>query len=185
MDVLDAESPLALVYVVLIGAITAAAIASVVSGVGRGIKWLSNINMGMALGLLAFIFALGPTLYFLRQYVEGLGSYVASFISLSFDTAAATGSAGLEWQGLWTAFYWGWWISWTPFVGIFIARISRGRSVREFVLGVLLVPALFSILWFTVLGGGGLQFEMSEGGLITDGVVNTEGVLFTFLQSFP
>jgi len=125
-------------------------------------------------------------LYLLRQYVEGIGSYVASFISMSFDTAAATGSAGLEWQGLWTAFYWGWWISWAPFVGVFIARISRGRTVREFVLGVLLVPALFSILWFTVLGGGALQYEVNgAGGLITDGVVDTEGVLFTFLQSLP
>ncbi|MGC0272541.1 BCCT family transporter [Pseudactinotalea sp. Z1739] len=185
LDVLDADSSLALVYVVLIGIITAAAIVSVVTGVKKGIKWLSRINMGMALGLLTFVFVFGPTLFFLRQYIEGIGAYVASFIDLSFNTAASIGPAALEWQGWWTAFYWGWWISWAPFVGVFIARISRGRTVREFVLGVLLVPALFSILWFTVLGGGAVLRERLEGGLVTDGAVDTEGVLFTFLQGFP
>src|SRR5699024_7003932 len=117
--------------------------------------------------------------------IEGIGAYVHDFINLSFNTAATTGAEGLAWQGLWTAFYWGWWISWAPFVGIFIARISRGRTVREFVLGVLLVPALFSILWFTVLGGGAVLQERLEGGLVTDGAVDTEGVLFSYLQSFP
>ncbi len=184
LEITSKTSPLAIIYLVLIGAITMVAIFSVVSGVDKGIKWLSNINMGMALGLLAFVFILGPTLYFIRQYIEGIGGYLASFITMSFNTAATTGPDGVAWQGTWTAFYWGWWISWAPFVGVFIARISKGRSIREFVLGVLLVPAMFSLLWFTVLGGGALQHDIESGGALTSGGVDTEGSLFTFLQSF-
>ncbi len=185
VEITDETSPLALVYLLLIGIITLIATASVVSGVGKGIKWLSNINMGMALALLLFVFVSGASLYFVRQYIEGIGAYLSSFLTLSFNTAATTGPAGVDWQGAWTAFYWGWWISWAPFVGVFIARISKGRTVREFVLGVLLVPALFSLLWFTVLGGGALKVEIEQGGLIIDGGVDTEGVLFSFLQTFP
>lgn len=184
VEITSSTSPLALLYLILIGCITLVAIFSVVSGVEKGIKWLSNVNMSMAIGLLAFVFIAGPTLYFIRQYIEGIGSYLASILTMSFNTAATTGSAGIDWSGAWTGFYWGWWISWAPFVGVFIARISKGRTVREFVLGVLLVPSLFSILWFTVLGGGALQNELNgDGGLIgEDGGVDTEGVLFSFLD---
>jgi choline/glycine/proline betaine transport protein len=132
--------------VVLIIVIIAIATLSVASGVGKGIKWLSNINLGMAGLLLLAVLLLGPMLYLLRVLVESIGGYFQNVIGLTFDTGAYAGQAGIDWQGAWTIFYWGWWISWAPFVGVFIARISRGRPVREFVAGVLLVPTLVTFV---------------------------------------
>ncbi|WP_156755538.1 BCCT family transporter [Actinokineospora pegani] len=180
-----------LTMVVLIGAITLLAIASVVSGVGKGIKWLSNANMGLAGALLLFVLIAGPTLFILREYVQSTGLYLQELVRLSFNTTAYQGPEGETWQGYWTAFYWGWWMSWAPFVGVFIARISRGRTVREFVGGVLLVPTLLSFFWFSVFGGAGLFRELvGEGGLVgTDetgaATVDTNGALFTLLDSMP
>ncbi|WP_420110801.1 BCCT family transporter [Pseudactinotalea sp.] len=188
------SSPTNMLMIVLIGAITALALFSVVSGVKRGMKYLSNINMGMAIGLLLFVMIAGPTMFLLREYVEGFGGYLSEFIRMSFDTSAFAGDQGVEWQGWWTAFYWGWWISWAPFVGIFIARISRGRTVREFVVGVLAVPTLFSFLWFTVLGGSALHRELfadpdEVDSFIEQGpdgaVVNENTSLFQLLKELP
>lgn len=181
------NSPSDLTLVLLIGGITGLAVLSVISGVKRGIKWLSNINMGLAIALLIFVFIAGPTLFFVREYIQGIGAYLQSIVRLSFNTSATSGEAGLEWQGWWTAFYWGWWISWAPFVGVFIARISRGRTVREFVLGVLLVPTLFSFAWFTILGGGAMHQEVyGDGGIIAeDGSVSVDLSLFQFLEDYP
>lgn len=183
------NEPSDMLNVILIGAITGLAIFSVVTGVKRGMKWLSNINMVMAIGLLLFVFILGPTLFLLREYIQGVGAYLQNFLRVSFSTSALSGDEGLEWQGWWTAFYWGWWISWAPFVGIFIARISKGRTVREFVMGVLLVPTLFSFLWFTVLGGGAMYREVfGDGGIIDgegEGSVSDTLSLFQFLGEFP
>jgi choline/glycine/proline betaine transport protein len=170
----------------LIGAITAVATLSVVSGLGKGIKWLSNANMVIA-GVLALVLLLvGPTLFLLREWVQSLGYYLQNVLRLTFDTTAFQGAAGLEWQSSWTIFYWGWWISWAPFVGVFIARISRGRTVREFVLGTLLVPTIVTTLWFSIFGGSALHRELERpGSMLDDGVVNTDTALFQLLGSLP
>ena len=173
--------------ILLIAVITAIATVSVVSGVGRGIKWLSNFNMGLAAILLLFVLIAGPTIFLLREFVQNFGDYFSNVLGLTFDVSAYRGAAGEEWQGFWTTFYWGWWVSWAPFVGVFIARISRGRTVREFVLGVLLVPTLVTFLWFSVLGGTALHRELFGGGglVAEDGSVGTESSLFTLLDAFP
>ena len=135
--------------VAMIAVISAIAVASVVSGVSRGLKWLSNINMALAATLVAFVLLLGPSLFLLQAWVQNLGAYVQALPALALRTGPFTDGA---WLGSWTIFYWGWWISWAPFVGLFIARISRGRTIREFVVAVLLVPTLIGSLWFTVFG---------------------------------
>jgi choline/glycine/proline betaine transport protein len=174
--------------VVLIIVIIAIATVSVVSGVGKGIKWLSNINLSMAGLLLLAVLLLGPTLYLLRVLVESIGGYFQNVVGLTFDSGAYTGQAGIDWQGAWTVFYWGWWISWAPFVGVFIARISRGRTVREFVAGVLLVPTLVTFVWFAVMGGSVIKQAMEgNGDALFDpnvGIV-PENVLFNFLSGLP
>lgn len=171
----------------LIVVITAVAVASVVSGVGRGIKWLSNVNMGLAGVVLLFVLLAGPTLFLLREFVQSFGDYLTNVLRLTFDVSAYRGEEGEAWQAAWTTFYWGWWISWAPFVGVFIARISRGRTVREFVAGVLLVPTLITFLWFSVLGGSALYRELFGGGGLVgeDGSVGTESSLFTLLDGLP
>ncbi|UFU02678.1 BCCT family transporter [Ruania suaedae] len=179
--------PTNLISVVLIGLITLAALISVVTGVKKGIKYLSNANMVMAIALMVFVLIVGPTMFLLREYIEATGTYFQEFLVNAFRTTAFAGEAGVEWQGWWTAFYWGWWVSWAPFVGVFIARISKGRTVREFVVGVLVLPTAFSFLWFTVFGGTGLFRELfGEGGLVTqengENVVDDTGSLFILLD---
>jgi choline/glycine/proline betaine transport protein len=170
----------------LIAAITAFATISVVSGVGKGIKWLSNINLALAGVFLVAVLLLGPTLFILREFVQSIGAYLSSVLSLSFDTSAFQGDKGQLWQSYWTTFYWGWWISWAPFVGVFIARISRGRTVREFVAGVLLVPTLVTFVWFSVMGGSAIYRQMTEGDLLEpDGTLISQNVLFDLLQGLP
>ena len=175
--------------VALIVGITILATISVVSGVSKGIKWLSNINMGMAVGLLLFVLIAGPTLFIMNGFVQDIGGYLQNLLSLSFDTGATQGSEGTSWLNDWTVFYWGWWISWAPFVGIFIARISRGRTVREFVCGVLLVPTVLTFFWFSVLGGAALhREEFGAGGLVDEGAetaVNRDSALFQLLDTLP
>lgn len=173
--------------VVLIVAITAAATISVVTGLDKGIKYLSNTNMVLAVVLVLAVLVLGPTLFLAREFVQNLGSYLQNFLGLSFTTLPFYGEDGTTWLGGWTTYYWGWWISWSPFVGIFIARISRGRTVREFVIGVLLVPTLVTFLWFSVLGGSALYREMFGGGGLVgaDGQVDQTAALFQLLDGFP
>ncbi len=173
--------------VALIVGISLIAIVSVATGVDKGIKWLSNINMGLAAALLVTVAILGPTVFILGDFVQQLGSYGRNFLELSFRTMSFQGEEGSAWLSGWTTFYWGWWMSWAPFVGVFIARISRGRTVREFVTGVLLVPTLVTFLWFSVLGGSAIYREMfGEGGLVgEDGAVSTDAALFQFLEGLP
>ena len=185
------SEPSNMMMVLIIGGVTALALFSVVTGVTKGIRWLSNINMSMAVALMIFVLVTGPTLFLLREFIQASGAYLQNIISLSFRTSALFDADGVEWQGWWTAFYWGWWISWAPFVGVFIARISKGRTVREFVLGVLFVPTAFSLLWFTVLGGTALYRELfGAGGLVgtdADGTatVDETNTLFMMLQDLP
>lgn len=171
----------------LILGITMLTIASLVSGVGKGMKWLSNINLILAGALLLFVLFAGPTLFLLREFVQSIGNYLQNVIGLTFNTLAFSGAEGEAWQAAWTTFYWGWWISWAPFVGIFIARVSKGRTVRQFVAGVLLVPSIVGFLWFSVLGGTAIHRELfGDGGLVgADGTVDTEGSLFGMLGGLP
>ena len=160
---------------------------SCVSGLGKGIKWLSNINLSLAGLLLISVLLLGPTLFLFQNLTEALGAYLANVLGMTFDVGAYTGEKGADWNSAWTIFYWGWWISWAPFVGVFIARISRGRTIREFIAGTLLVPTLVGFVWFAVMGGAGIHRQLfGDGGLVdkTDGVV-AEKVLFTVLQDMP
>ena len=183
----DGGSGSVALQLILIAVITAIATVSVVSGVGRGIKWLSNFNMGLAAFVLLFVLVMGPTVFLLREFVQSFGDYLTNVLRLTFDVSAWRGPEGEAWQAAWTTFYWGWWISWAPFVGVFIARISRGRTVREFVAGVLLVPTLITFLWFAVLGGSALYREIFAGGGLVgpDGTVGTESSLFTLLEALP
>lgn len=128
---LDVVQPSTALEIGLIAAISALATISVVSGLGKGIKWLSNGNMVLAGVVLVLVLALGPTLFLLREWVQSLGYYVQNIVRLSFDTTAFQGEAGLEWQSSWTIFYWGWWISWAPFVGVFIAGSRAGGPCRS------------------------------------------------------
>ncbi|MFD2840742.1 BCCT family transporter [Populibacterium corticicola] len=173
--------------IVLIAIITCFVIYSVVSGVSKGMKYLSNINLVLAALVLMFVLFSGPTVFLLREFVQSLGGYLQTFIGQAFTVSAFQGEAGEEWQGAWTTFYWGWWMSWAPFVGVFIARVSKGRTVKEFVTGVLLVPTLMTFLWFSVLGGTGIYFELTgRAELINaDGSVNVEESLFALLNHLP
>lgn len=174
------------VLIVLIVVITLVATASVVSGLGRGIRWLSNINMSMAGVLLVAVLLLRPTLFIFRSFVQSLGVYLANVLDMTFDAAAYSGSDGQAWLGDWTVFFWAWWIAWAPFVGIFIARISRGRTIREFVAGALLVPALVGFVWFAVMGGTGLHRQLfGAGDLVPEGGVVVEESLFDVLAGLP
>ncbi|GAB3160589.1 BCCT family transporter [Myceligenerans halotolerans] len=182
----EAGNPAAWLLVGLIIVITAIALVSVVTGVDKGIKWLSNINMFLAIALVAFVLVVGPTVFILSDFITQIGSYLTNFFALTFNARPFT-EGGKEWLGGWTTYYWGWWMSWAPFVGVFIARISKGRTVREFVFGVLLVPTIVTFLWFSVLGGSGLYRELfGEGGLVdADGLVNSNTALFQLLDGFP
>ncbi|MCE8016977.1 BCCT family transporter [Halomonas sp. MCCC 1A17488] len=165
-----------LVQVALIGVITVLALISVLTGLKRGIKYLSQANMWLTFLLLAFFFAFGPTRYIIGGLLESTGDYLRSVIPLSFYTGsnatAANGAASWQdsWQGWWTVFYWGWWMSWAPFVGVFVARVSRGRTIREFIFGVVGVSSLLSFVWLSAYGGTALYEELFGSGGISEAV---------------
>ena len=175
------------VLLAVIAIITSLATCSVLSGLDRGIKWLSNANLLLAAVLALAVLLLGQPLFVLREFVQTIGDYLSNFVHLSFRPLPFQGEAGESWLGTWTTYYWGWWISWSPFVGIFIARISKGRTVREFVAGVLAVPALVTFLWFSIMGGTALWQQLhGPGDLITpDGKVNNVNALFQVLEHIP
>ncbi len=133
---------------------------SAISGVGKGIKWLSNINMTLSFALLAFFLVFGSTWLALELLGKGIVDYLFSFVSLAVNVEAKDTPLG-DWQGGWTIFYWAWWIAYAPFVGMFFARISKGRTIREFILGSILVPSLVCFIWFTFVGGTALDLELS------------------------
>ncbi len=173
----------AVVQIATIAVLTALFVLSAVSGVARGIKWLSNTNMVLAAGLVLFLFVVGPTVFILNLVPASVGGYLASVVPMSLRTGAF---GGTDWLSTWTIFYWAWWISWTPFVGAFIARISRGRTIREFVGGVVLVPSLVSLVWFAVLGGAAFHVQ-SEGKADVAAAAgkSLESAMFTTLDAFP
>ncbi|MBM7090371.1 BCCT family transporter [Streptomyces sp. S12] len=166
----------------IIAVLTLAFVASAVSGVEKGIQWLSNTNMVLALILALFVFAAGPTIVVLDLIPTSVFSYLGELPQLAGRTEASGGGGVADWLGSWTVFYWAWWISWTPFVGMFIARISRGRTIRQFVGGVILVPSTVSLVWFAVFGGSAMKLQ-EQGRLGEE--ATPEGQLFAVLNEFP
>ncbi|GHG10161.1 BCCT family transporter [Streptomyces filamentosus] len=168
--------------VAVIAVLTVAFVMSAVSGVEKGIQWLSNINMVLALLLAVFVFVAGPTIIVLDLLPTSIAAYLGDLPQLAGRTEATSGDDIHDWLGSWTVFYWAWWISWTPFVGMFIARISRGRTIRQFIGGVILVPSTVSLVWFAIFGGTAMR--LSERGELA-GETTPEGQLFGLLQEFP
>ena len=169
--------------VFLIAAITAMATASVVAGLDAGVKRLSQLNIYLAAAFLVFVVIVGPTLFLLSAFIQSTGFYAQVLPQLSFWNEAFSEPG---WQGSWTVFYWGWWISWSPFVGMFIARISKGRSIRELILGVVLMPSLLSFLWMSVFGGAAINLQLN--GVVDLATAVNENVataLFVMLEAFP
>lgn len=170
-----------IVSIVLV--LTLAFLVSAMSGVGRGIQLLSNANMVLATALAIFVFVLGPTVSILNLIPGSIGNYLSSFFEMAARTAeSADGSAG-EWLSSWTIFYWVWWMSWSPFVGTFIARISRGRTIREFIIGVLLIPSAVTVVWFAVFGGAAVTMEREGRSIWGDG--DSKRQLFDLLHQLP
>lgn len=168
--------------VVIIAVLSLAFVASAVSGVEKGVQWLSNINMVLAGILVLFVFIAGPTVIMLDMLPTSLGAYFNDLPQLMGRTEASSGKGVADWLSGWTVFYWAWWISWTPFVGMFIARISRGRTIRQFVGGVILVPSTVSLIWFAVFGGSAMT--VSERGGLKD-ETTPEAQLFGLLAEYP
>lgn len=167
----------------LIAGITAIATVSVVLGVDKGVKFLSEWNMRIAVLMLLLVVILGPTIFIFQAFIQNTGNYFYSFLEISTWTESYTGN---DWQNGWTVFYWGWWIAWSPFVGMFIARISKGRSIREFILGVLIVPSLVTFLWITAFGSTSIQQALLGDQTIINAVDdNVATALFVFLEGFP
>ena len=169
--------------VILIAVITGLAMLSVMSGLDGGVKRLSQFNMGLAALLMLFLLIVGPTVYILGGFTQNLGYYLTKLPELSLWTETFLSS---NWQGSWTVFYWAWWISWSPFVGMFIARISKGRTVREFVLGVMLLPTLLSFIWMSVFGGAAIYLQSSgTADIVTAVNDDVSTALFVMLENFP
>lgn len=173
------------IQAILIVALIGMAILSSLSGLNKGVKKLSEINMGLAIVLMLFVLFLGPTIYLLSAYSEGIGYYFNNVIELTFKTFAFE-EEGKGWFVDWTIMYWAWWISWSPFVGLFIARISKGRTIREFILGVLLIPTVFIFLWMTVFGNGAIWFDQNVlNGSLSAMSGDLDMMLFGFFEAFP
>jgi choline/glycine/proline betaine transport protein len=172
------------VQVILITATCALATLSVASGLDKGIRILSEINLGLAVVLMVFVLLLGPTVFLLQAYVQNTGAYLSDIVNKTFNLYAYEPT---DWIGGWTLLYWGWWLSWSPFVGLFIARISRGRTIREFVCGVLFVPAGFTLLWMTIFGDSAIHMVLNEGVKDLASVIDQDSslALFAFLEHFP
>ncbi|MEU2004779.1 BCCT family transporter [Rhodococcus sp. NPDC019627] len=169
--------------VAIVALLTLAFVASAVSGVAKGIQWLSNTNMVLAVVLALFVFVVGPTVLILNLLPTTIGAYAAELAQMSARTGASSDPSTGEWLSSWTIFYWAWWISWTPFVGMFLARISRGRTIRQFVFGVILVPSVVSLVWFAIFGGAGIGEQRD--GIDLAGQDTQEGQLFGMLDHLP
>ncbi|MER7078327.1 BCCT family transporter [Saccharopolyspora kobensis] len=171
------------VLVLIIVVLTVCFIASAVSGVSKGIQWLSNINMVLAAVLAVFVFVVGPTVFILDLLPTTIGVYLRDFGEMASRSGATGGAAMNDWLSSWTIFYWAWWISWTPFVGMFIARISRGRTIRQFVGGVILVPSVVSLVWFAIFGGSSINVQQRGIDVYRSG--GEEAQTFRVLETLP
>ncbi|MDG1732873.1 MAG: choline BCCT transporter BetT [Thalassotalea sp.] len=170
--------------IIIMCVITALAVVSVATGLDKGIKILSETNMILAVVLLLLIFVLGPTVFLLKAYLQNVGVYLTDIVHNTFNLFAYKKT---NWIGGWTIFYWGWWLAWAPFVGIFIARISRGRTIREFILGVMLLPTVFTLLWMTIFGNSAIDLVHTQGVASLGEMVSQDSsvALFVFLENFP
>lgn len=178
-------TPSLILKIALIAAITACATASVMAGLDKGVKRLSDVTIIATLILLGFMVVAGPTQFIFDSFVENMGNYAGSIVSLGLWNEAYQDT---HWQTSWTIFYWAWWVSWSPFVGVFIARISRGRTIREFLFGVLLVPMLLLLFWFTAFGGVAVNMELAAGlnlGLIDAVKADYGSAIFKFVSFYP
>ncbi|MBP2280498.1 choline/glycine/proline betaine transport protein [Psychrobacter sp. PL19] len=179
------------VQIILIAFITMLAALSLFMGLDKGIKRLSDINIFLTIVLLSFVIILGPTQFIFNSFVENIGNYLHQVIPLGLWTESYDGKD--NWQSSWTTFYWAWWISWSPFVGVFIARISRGRTIREFILGVLLIPITILFLWFTAFGGAAVHMEMlaaADPSMVSPGLIEAVqadygSAIFKLMESYP
>jgi len=171
--------------VVVIAVVMSLAIFSAISGVGKGVKILSELNLTLAFCLLIFVLVAGPTLYLLSAFSDNIGTYLSNLVQLSFKTYVYE-QEHTGWFSGWTILYWAWWCSWAPFVGLFIARISKGRTIREFIFGVLVIPSMFGILWFTVFGNTAIWLNDGEAaGALGQMISSPETLLFKFLDYLP
>lgn len=169
---------------ILIIVVMCLATISAITGVAKGVRRLSEINLFLALSLLIFVMVMGPTLLLFTSFTENLGYYLSKLVSLSFRTFAYE-PQNQGWFSGWTVLYWAWWVSWAPFVGLFIAKISKGRTIREFILGVLFIPSLFNALWMTVFGNSAIWLDGETAGNLTALSANTEALLFGFFEQLP
>ena len=171
--------------VVVIAVVMSLAMFSAISGVGKGVKILSELNLTLAFCLLIFVLVAGPTLYLLSAFSDNIGTYLSNLVQLSFKTYVYE-QEHTGWFSGWTILYWAWWCSWAPFVGLFIARISKGRTIREFIFGVLVIPSMFGILWFTVFGNTAIWLNDGEAaGTLGQMISSPETLLFKFLDYLP
>ncbi|MGM0842455.1 MAG: BCCT family transporter [Bacillota bacterium] len=171
-------SQLSIVFILLI-----LYLASSTTGLDKGIKWLSNVNLSLALFLMLFVFIVGPTVFILNTFILGIGDYISNFIRYSLRLTPYQGGT---WVQDWTIFYWAWAIAWSPFVGAFIARVSRGRTIREFIIGVLVVPPLIALMWIAVFGGTALHLDLFNGTAIAEGVnKDVTSALFSTYGELP
>ncbi|PKG82150.1 choline transporter [Colwellia sp. 75C3] len=170
--------------IIIMCVITSLAVISVATGLDKGIKILSETNMVLAIILLVLIFVLGPTVFLLQAYLQNIGDYLADIVHNTFNLFAYKKT---EWIGGWTIFYWGWWLAWAPFVGLFIARISRGRTIREFIIGVMLIPTVFTLFWMTIFGNSAIDLVHNQGVVALGDMVSKDSsvALFVFLENFP
>ena len=171
--------------VLIVAVLVLLAIFSAVSGLDKGVRILSNINIITVVALLLFVLILGPTVYLIGSFTEGIGTYINSFFSLTFNTHVYEENTQ-SWFHDWTILYWAWWISWSPYVGLFIARISKGRTIREFVAAVLILPTLFNFIWMSVFGNSAIWFDMNTAnGYLSTMANDPDGLMFQFLEYLP
>lgn len=172
------------IQVIIIAVVIFCAVLSVLSGLDKGIKRLSEINMSFAIGLLLLVLVIGPTTFLLQAYVQNTGAYLSDLVRNTFNLFAYKKT---DWVGGWTIFYWAWWLSWSPFVGLFIARISRGRTIRDFLVGVMLIPSGFTFAWMTVFGNSAIELIRSSANSTIAHVISEDSALalFAFLDTFP
>jgi glycine betaine transporter len=185
-NVFDGSGKSVALALLVIWILTACFVVSAVTGIEKGVQFLSNANAVAAVILVLFLFVVGPTVFILSTLTEGIGAYLTQLPTMSGRTGAFDPDQA-AWLNAWTIFYWAWWVSWTPFVGMFIARISKGRTIRQFVAYVIVVPSLVSFVWFSIMGGAAFDLQLNQGKQLGKTLADegTESILFTVLRDYP